>query len=1000
MIQKQTLQYNYFCASYSPLMMKLLKALFIAFLLTVSANSFSQTKNVNNKPAAGAAKQYKYETIADDPLKARIYTLDNGLKVYISVYKDEPRFQSMIGVKAGSKTDPQDATGLAHYLEHMLFKGTDKYGTLDYAKEKPLLDSIYNLYDVYGQTKDSIQRLKIYHQIDTVSNIASKYAITNEFDKMMNAMGVTGTNAFTSVEQTVYVNDVPSNQLKNFIAVEAERFRHPVMRIFHTELEAVYEEKNRGLDNDNRKIQEALFSGLWTHHPYGTQTTIGTVEHLKNPSLKRINEYLQTYYVPNNMVIALSGDINPDEAIKAIDEHFGKMKSKPVPVFTSSKESLIKQPIVKDVYGPDAESVTIGFRFNGASSADADLITMVDMILSNGQAGLLDLNLNQAQKVLSSGSYTYIMKDYSAHVLYGRPREGQTLQQVRDSLLAQIYEIKLGNFPDWIIDAIVTNLRLEQQENYEHNRSRASDMLNSEILGIDYKDQVNQLNRLSKINKQQVIDFVRTWYGEDYVVVYKHTGEDNNTVKVVKPLITPVTTNTDAQSSFVKNMMEANVKPIQPVFIDFNQSIKKLKLKSGIPLHYVQNKENKLFNLYYIFDMGNNSEKKLGLALSYLKYLGTYKHSAVELQQEFYKLGCDYDVFVSDDQVYLSLSGLNENFDKALPLFEDIINHPKPDGVAFGNYITDVLKKRSDAKLNKNVILRGLGNYAKYGPQSPFTNVLSEPDLRGLYANDMTYLLQTLSGYEHRINYYGPTDTISLLTLLNKEHIAQLPLHPLIAAKKFTEYSANANQVFMLDYDMKQAEIQLYGKGADFNKSMEPVVQLYNEYFGGSMASPVFQTLRESKALAYSVASRYQRPIFKDRAYFNFAYIGTQADKVPEALPGLLDLLTNFPMSEPGFAAAKASLTQEIQTERITKSDILFTYDAYKRLGIDYDLRKDVYAAIPKLTLKDLNTFHDQYIKKSGYNIMVLGKRDKIDMEALKKQGEVFGLELKDVFGY
>ncbi len=964
--------------------------------------SYSQEKKtpVAKTKTISKGKQYTYESIPGDPLKARIYTLQNGLKVYLSVYKDEPRFQSMIGVKAGSKTDPANATGLAHYLEHMLFKGTDKYGTLDYGKEKPLLDTINNLYDIYGQTIDSMQRLTIYHRIDSVSNEASKYAIANEFDKMMNTLGVSGTNAFTSVEQTVYVNDVPANQLDNFIAIEAERFRNPVMRIFHTELEAVYEEKNRGLDNDNRKVQEALFAGLWQHHPYGTQTTIGTVEHLKNPSLKKIREYLETYYVPNNMVIALSGDINPDEAIKAIDENFGKMLPKPIPEFKSPAEEPINKPVIKEILGPDAESVTLGFRFKGADSEDADLITIVDMILSNGQAGLLDLNLNQAQKVLSSGSYTMILKDYSAHVLSGRPREGQSLEQVRDSLLAQINQIKFGNFPDWILEAIINNLKLEQARDYESNRSRASEMLNTEILGLNYKDVINRINRLSKITKQQVIDFVKKSYKENYVVVYKRTGKDVNTVKVVKPEITPVVTNNDIQSPFLKNIVTSKVKPIEPVFIDFNKAIKRLKLNSNIPVNYVQNKENNLFDLYYIIEMGTNSNKKIGLALNYLKYLGTYNHTASELQQEFFKLGCDYNVFSSEDQVYISLSGLSENFAAALPLFEDIINHPKKDYDAFWKLREDVFKRRKDAKLNKGTILRGMQYYAKYGPLSAFTNIISEAELKSMQPDDLISLLQTLTTYEHRISYYGPADTTTLVKLLNKEHIITNRLLAVLPAHIFMEYPTSANMVFLVNYDMKQAEIQLFSKGPRFDKSIQPQLRLYNEYFGGSMASPVFQTLRESKALAYSVSSRIIEPVFKDRSYYNYAYIGTQADKIPEALPGLMDLLSNFPSSESGFTAAKTSLIQEIETQRITKSDILFTYDAYKRLGIDYDYRKDIYAKLPKLSLTDLNNFHKQYIKSNNYNIMVLGNHDKIDLEALGKVGPVTELELQEIFGY
>ncbi|RFM24090.1 MAG: insulinase family protein, partial [Candidatus Thermochlorobacter aerophilum] len=309
------------------------------------------------------ADTYKYETVPNDPLKARIYTLKNGLKVYMTVYKDEPRIQTYIAVRAGSKHDPADATGLAHYLEHMLFKGTDKFGTTDAAQEKIYLDQVIRLYEVYRRTTDSTKRATLYRQIDSLSFLASKFAIASEYDKMLSAMGAKGTNAYTFVEQTVYVNDIPSNQLEKWLEVESERYRNPVMRLFHTELEVVYEEKNRTLDSDPRKVFQELFANLFPKHQYGTQTTIGTIEHLKNPSIQAVIDYYNTYYVPNNMAICLSGDFNPDEAIKLIDKYFGGFRPKPIPKFVPAQEAPIQAPIVRNVYGPDAESVTIGFRF-------------------------------------------------------------------------------------------------------------------------------------------------------------------------------------------------------------------------------------------------------------------------------------------------------------------------------------------------------------------------------------------------------------------------------------------------------------------------------------------------------------------------------------------------------------------------------------------------------------------------------------------------------------
>lgn len=371
-----------------------------AFLYTANAQDYQW------KEAQSGGYNYKYVT--NDPTQARFYTLKNGLTVILSPTKKDPRIQAYVAIKAGSKTDPATNTGLAHYLEHMLFKGTDKYGSLDWSKEKPELDKIDALYEQYNQTKDEAQRKALYKKIDSVSGVAAKYAIANEYDKMMTAMGAQGTNAWTSFEETVYTDDVPSSAIDKYLTVQAERFRNPILRIFHTELEAVYEEKNRSLDSDGSKVFETLFSELFKNHNYGQQTTIGTIEHLKNPSLVEIRKYFNTYYVPNNMGIVLSGDFNPDEVIAKIDKAFAYMQSKPVAKYTYKPETPLQAPIIKEITGPDAESLTIGFRLPGNKDKDALMADLIGSILTNGKAGLLDLNLVKKQKLLRAGAFNFL----------------------------------------------------------------------------------------------------------------------------------------------------------------------------------------------------------------------------------------------------------------------------------------------------------------------------------------------------------------------------------------------------------------------------------------------------------------------------------------------------------------------------------------------------------------------------------------------------------------
>ena len=381
---------------------------------------------------------FTYERVKGDPLNVRIYTLDNGLKVYMSVYKDEPRLQATVAVRVGAKNDPAGSTGLAHCIEHLMFKGTDEFGTADYKEEKTELKKIAALFETYRQTADSLQRKCIYNRIDSISFIASKYAIAGEYDKMMGAIGATGTNASTGWERTVYKDDIPANKIAQWLAVGYERFKDPVFRIFHTELEAIYEEKNIDLDNDYEKVRNALDSGLWQKHPYGTQTILGSVEDLKNPSIKNVQDYFDSYYVPNNMANSLSGDFDPDSEIQMIDKTFGELKSGKVPPFIPPVEDSITEPIVKEVYGPDQESVTIGYRFPGIRSKETDLLLVTDWIMMNNTAGIMDINLKQEQKVIAPFCYPSFQSDYSKHQFAARPREGQSLEEVKDLLFIRL----------------------------------------------------------------------------------------------------------------------------------------------------------------------------------------------------------------------------------------------------------------------------------------------------------------------------------------------------------------------------------------------------------------------------------------------------------------------------------------------------------------------------------------------------------------------------------
>ncbi len=946
-------------------------------------------------------KPYRYDTVPGDPLKARMYRLDNGLKVYLSVYKDAPRVQTAVAIRTGSKNDPAGHTGISHYLEHMMFKGSDEFGTRDYAAEKVYLDQIEQLFEEYSHTRDEARRSSIYRRIDSLSGIAATFAIANEYDKLLAVIGAKGTNAFTSFDETIYINDIPSVKIRQWLDIEKERFQDPVFRLFHTELETVYEEKNMSLDSDDDNVFDSLFSGLFPTHTYGTQTTLGTAEHLKNPSLTALKRYYRSRYVPNNMAVVLSGDFDPDEVIRWIDETFGKLQPVTVQPWVPAIEKPLKGPVIKEVSGPEAGSVTIGFRFSGAASHDADLLTVLNMILSNETAGLMDLNLNQAQKVLKSEAFSYILKDYSVHILSGEAKEGQTLEEVKQLVMDQIEMVKRGEFPEWMIAAVVNQIKYKEIKEQESNFGRALAMANEFIQELPVNDRVGRLSRLSRITRQEIIDFARRNYSDNYVVVYKRTGAVKESARVVKPAITPVTMNRDDESAFLKKIMSAPETLLEPVFLDFSKDISHYTAKGAIPVLYRANTENATFSLAFQYDMGTCNSREIALALDYLPFLGTSRYTPRQLKEEFYRLACSYQVYSGEDEIRITLTGLSDNMIPALGLLEHIFADVAPNHEALVNMIADLKKLRSDDKLSKESILwQGMLNYGIYGERSPFTNVLSDDQLDAAKADQLVRVLRELPDYKHEILYYGPEPPKKLLAILDKEHQVTLPLKSKPEAQRFSQRSAQTSGVYTVDYDMKQAEILMVSTSVPYNKDMAPAIRLFNEYFGGSMNSVVFQEIREARGLAYSAFAGYRSPVRPDQNYYLFAYIGTQNDKLPEAMKAMLGLFQEMPESVKALESSKDAIINRIRTERITRDQVLYYYLNARKFGLKEDIRREVFARVPSMTPDDLRSFQQQYLRDKKFTILVLGNEEELDRETLRKYGNISTLDLRTLFGY
>lgn len=948
------------------------------------------------------AKDYQYQTVEGDLTKTRIYTLDNGLRVYLSVNKDKPRIQTYIAVRTGSKNDPAETTGLAHYLEHLMFKGTRLFGTNNPTAEAPLLDEIEQRYEAYRKLTDPEARRQAYHEIDSVSQVAAQYFIPNEYDKLMAAIGAQGTNAFTSNDVTCYVEDIPSNEIENWAKIQADRFQNMVIRGFHTELEAVYEEYNMYLTDDGDKLFSALGKKLTPTHPYGMQTTIGTQEHLKNPSITNIKNYFRKWYVPNNVAICMAGDFDPDQTVAIIERYFGQWKPAAdvsQPVFPEQRP--LTAPTDTTIIGQQAEQVWLGWLAKKASDLQCDTLEVIEDILNNGKAGIFDLNLSQPMKVQYAGGSVLTEQDYSAFLLVGMPKPDQSLEDVRSLMLAEIDNLKKGNFSDDLLPSVINNKKLSYQRALDNNQWRVRQHMNAFINGESWQQHTGQLDRIAKFTKQDIVDFANRFFTDGYATIFKKQGVDTLQKKIDKPAITPIPTNRDQMSQFVRDIQNAQVEPIQPQFLDYQRDLTVGNVKKGLPLLYKKNVDNQLFNLVFRYEFGQEDDNRYDIASDYLDYVGTDQMTAADIKQQFYKLACNYSVNVNSDNVSISLSGLSENMEAALKLVEHILHHAKADQQSYSQYVDLVLKSRDDAKKNQRTCFNYLYQYGVYGPYNPSRHMMSAEQLRNTDPQQLLDLLKNLGAMEHTVLYYGPMTEKQLSSVVTKLHKTPKRLAAVPQGQPYTKEQTPQNEVWLAPYDAKNIYMRMYNnEGRDFNPDEAGIITLFNEYFGGGMNGIVFQEMREARGLAYNASAYYARPGKKGEKESFFTHIITQNDKMMDCVRQFHQILDTIPQSETAFQIAKDAVVKQLASQRVQKLSVLYSYLAMKKLGLDYDLNEKIYRDVQRLTLQDIVRFEQQQMARKPYRYIILGDEKELDVPALERIAPIRRLTLEDVFGY
>ena len=940
----------------------------------------------------------------------KAFKLPNGLNVFIWEDEKVPEVFGMVAVNVGAKDDPSNYTGLAHYLEHMMFKGTEKVGTLDWEKEKPIYEQIIAKYDEHANVTDPLQKEAISKEINQLTIDAAKYGISNEFSNITQGMGGENLNALTGYDKTVYYNSFPPSEIYKWLELNSERLLNPVFRSFQTELETVYEEYNRGQDQQGRRENEFILGTIFEGHPYA-RSIIGLPEHLKNPQLSKLIEFYNTWYVPENMALILVGNIKTNEVVPLIREKFGRLQSKSLQKKTQFPESSLTGR--KEVSAKMSRFPRVMLAFPGITSASEDDIALdiCTSILSNSsQTGLID-KLTLDGDLMAGYAYSMTFNERGSIVVGAVPyydmnrRRFESLKSTEKALLNEIKKLQEGKFEDWLVQSIkssmIRNYDLKMEINYDmHGQNSVAEAI-SEIFvsGKDMSELLGYKEKVASITIEHIKEVAKKYFGSDYYALHMNEGKPAKGVELEKPGYDPILPEREAESVYAKEFRLLPVKYQTPLYANMNE-VNVRQINDRSKLYYMPNTENEVFSLVLKFGIGNAKMPKLELATSLMNNAGIMgQMDAQAVKQEFSNLGATSRYYVTDSYLYVVMNGFETNLEESCNLLTRQILLPQLDEKQMNSLKGSYYQQRRIEKSTSEVLKDALREYLFYQGKSDYIDRLSIEEIEALTVSNLTGEFQRATDYEAEIHYVGTLPADDVHSILSKN----LPLKE--GEKESTSpeirdravYAENT-VLFLPDNDAKQSNIYFFIQGDNYKKEKDPFTEAFNQYFSGGFSGLVTQEIREYRSMAYASSGWFVHPPVEGKESFFIGSLGTQADKTLDAIEVYMDLLTNMPEYPDRIVNIKNFMKETALLDKPQFRDASQKYEDWKLRGYTKSPAETNMPAIDNLTFDDIVRFYNENIKGRPIAIAVVGNPKMIDLKALEKYGKVERLSTSKVF--
>lgn len=928
-----------------------------------------------------------------------VYKLQNGLTVILYPDRSMPQVTGMVVTLAGGKNDLPDATGMAHYMEHMLFKGTTKIGTTDWAAESVHIENIYRLYDSLALAGDPEQRKAIQKMINEESLKANEYAIPNELDRILKEMGSTNINAGTGPDHTVYYNIFPPHQMAKWLEVYSHRFMSPVFRSFQSELEVVYEEKNMYSDMFFMNLFEEFNKNFYKVHPYGQQPLIGTMEHLKNPSLTKMQAFYDQWYVSNNMGLILAGDFDVVEVMPLIQNTFGNLRQKPVPEKITWVEAPFNGREFKEVKMSPVKIGLLGFRVPPKGHPDELILEVVGQILSNGNStGLLD-KLSIDNKLLQAAAQNVHYQDYGTGLIIFVPKiAGQSLEDAEKLVLDQISLLKKGEFSDTLLESIKLNLYKDKVMALESASSIAYKLLDIFADNGDYATIWQEPFRVRDISREEIIRVANEYYGDNFLAFYSKMGFPKKP-KIEKPGFEPVKQKKETVSEYYKMISEMETGEPVYKFVNFKEDILRYTKDNGVQVFTVKNTKNDIFSLTLRYGIGTGKMPVLKYAASMMNYAGTAEMPVDQFKLRMAMLGCTYSFNADDSYMSLYIDGPEENLGNALDLISTMIQNPVLDQKKLATLYDGEKAGRKMERSEPDMLADALVEYVLYGEKSSYLDRLTMKEIKALKSETLVAAFTEAIKYVPEIHYVGvrPLDDLMRLTdqyKLVSDHPVQSTAPFYRAPKLFL-----TNEVYVANKKKAtQSKIFFHAAPIEYNPMDIALYRAFNTYFGGDFSGIVLQEIREYRSMAYSAGASLVQPSVKGNRILLKGFVGTQSDKTNEAVDVFVDLVRNMPQKPDRMVMINRYIVSSTVTAQPNFRSLSKNYVTWVQKGFDRDPSEIILEGIQQMNHSAVFDFQKKNLRDTPVTIMIAGNAKRFDTRALEKYGKVTVVKEKSLF--